>query len=285
MMAIFYFFFTKFIYIMPMIKHYRIGISSTLDYSVPIERLFEIFSKTGYDFISLGADMEHSNYLRSDKFHKILDLSKSLSLKIESVHIPFGKSYNIANINKSLQRKAMNAIDKFMLLTNQYQIPTVIIHPHHYFPDSRDNCLFRARDALQEILSLKPKNIQMAVENLPTDDGSWICAGILDRLDKSQVGFCYDSSHENMSGRPFHLLEKYFSRLTTSHLSDNHGNFDEHLVPQDGTIDWNGLKSYFDRSDIDHILLEVGTGAPLSLPIERVAKIAYERAQRIFNED
>ncbi|MCP4649789.1 MAG: sugar phosphate isomerase/epimerase, partial [PVC group bacterium] len=125
-----------------------------------------------------------------------------------------------------------------------------------------------------------------AVENLPDNRGSWIADQLFNYFDKNEIDFCYDSSHENMSGGKFHLLKKHYSRLITCHLSDNNGTYDEHLVPGDGNIDWNQLVSYMEKAELFRdILFEVGTGEKLAVPVEDYIKRTSQKAFEIFKDD
>jgi len=265
-------------------KNYKIGISTTVDCTVAIERQFELFSKNGFDFVSLSADTKHSHLFDKEKIDNVFNLARAGTLTIESVHAPFYPPYNIAALDN---RERITAIDKtaqFIEYTAGLDFRIVIIHPHHYFYDSREACLERALKSLERLnRMIHGSSLIVAVENMPTAEGSWICDRILKTFSPDQYGFCYDSSHENMSGDPFHLLEKHYLRMTTCHLSDNHGQSDEHLPPYDGNIRWSELRSYFDKApQITNVLFEVGTGQKLNEPIEDFIERTSMKARSIF---
>jgi sugar phosphate isomerase/epimerase len=261
----------------------RLGISTTVDISVDIETQLELFGRAGFDFVSLCARPDHSHFFQPAEFQKILGLAREQGMFIESTHAPFEPPWDPAARSPDDRRKAIDGISGFMQWAVRYEIPIVIVHPHYYFEDRPEDCLERAARSLEEIVSGKPKNLTVAIENMPTSPGSWICEQLLGLFDNAKLGFCYDSSHENMSGRPFHLLEKFYERLTTTHLSDNHAQADDHLPPGDGVIDWQRLKSYIDKAhQLNNILFEVGTGEPLSEPIEGFVMRTARRAREIF---
>jgi sugar phosphate isomerase/epimerase len=165
----------------------------------------------------------------------------------------------------------------------RYGIKTAIIHPHHFLLDNPTRTLRRSAESLKHIINSKPEKMNLAVENLPRSQGSRICAGLLEMFDQTQIGLCYDSSHENISGEPFHLLKKYGSRLYTCHLSDNKGENDDHFIPGDGIIDWPELKCHLDSNDgFCDILFEVGTGERLTEAAESFLARTFKRAEEIF---
>ncbi len=265
-------------------KVYKIGISTTVDCTVDITRQFELFSQNNFDFVSICADPEHSHFFDKQKILEIFDLAQRLNLLIESAHAPFYPPYNIAALDTDEKKMAIEKTARYIEYGAELKLSIVIIHPHHYFYDSKEACLERAIESLERLdQMIGHLPLTVAVENMPTSQGSWICDQILRFFGPEKYGFCYDSSHENMSGEPFHLLKKHYQRMTTCHLSDNNGQSDEHLPPYDGNINWPELRSYFDKArQMTNILFEVGTGQKLNEPIETFVKRTAEAARSIF---
>lgn len=262
---------------------FRLGISTTVDYSIPIERQLSFIAETGFDFISLGADLEHSRYWDDSGFKAVLKECDRRELAIDSAHVPFGEGYDLAEPDTKRRREAIENSLGFLERCAEFNIELAIIHPHHYFVDPPEKVLKYSIEALEVILQKKPSKVSLAVENLPDERGSWFCGELLNRFDKEEIGWCYDSSHENISGKPFHLLEKYFSRLTATHLSDNFGVNDDHLIPGDGVIDWNKLGDLIRRNrKLKNILLEVGTGAPLDGDPQLFIRRSFAAAKKLF---
>ncbi len=213
-------------------------------------------------------------------------MASRYDLQVDSIHIPFGNDYDLANPSDGERLKTIENNLRFLDYIAENNIPIAILHPHHYLKEKKEKALSLAAESIEKIVSRKPNNVKIAVENLPDDRGSWIAEQLLNIFDQNKIGFCYDSSHENMSGLPFHLLKKYYSRLITCHLSDNNGSSDDHLVPGDGNIDWARMRSYINKTkSFDNILFEVGTGEKLSVPVEDYIKKTALRAAKIFNSN
>jgi len=264
-------------------KTYKLGISTTVDYSISVEKLFKVFADNEFDFVSLGSSLKQTGFFDRDEFKSIITLANDNGLEIMSAHAPFGGEYDIASPDHNIHEEAIDHHLRFIENAAEYGIPMVIIHPHHYFLDSKEACLERSARALEMIRLSQPDSVRLLIENLPAAEGSWICNMLLGIFDETAYGWCYDCSHENISGPPFHLLSHYYNRLETSHLSDNMGQYDEHLVPGDGNIGWEKLKSFFDLADnIDHMLLEVGTGEPLTEPIDDFVRRASDRIRALL---
>jgi sugar phosphate isomerase/epimerase len=264
-------------------RKYKFGLSTTVDYTVALEKQMEIIAASGFEFISLGADVEHSRYFDSRAFGNSMKLAAQHSLKIVSAHVPFRNGYDIAAIDVGPARKAVKNVLNFLEWTNRYGIAAAIVHPHYYFDDGKEACLKRAANALEKIIHKRPAGVRVDIENLPDFRGSWICGHLLDLFGPCDLGFCYDSSHENMSGPPFHILQEYWKRITQTHLSDNNGTSDDHFIPGDGNINWPALRSYLEKnSDLTEILFEVGTGERLAEPFESFVRRASLAARQRF---
>ncbi len=262
---------------------YRYGISTTIDYTEPIEDIVRMAAAAGFEFLSLGADHKQSHLWDINRFNGILDLAGELEIEIDSLHVPFGGDFDLAARDRARRKLAVSNTLKYIERSLTYGIDTVIIHPHHYFEGSKESALSESEKSLKEIVLQAPDQMNLAVENLPDERGSWVCSRLLDRFGPDEIGWCYDSSHENISGRPFHLLEKYIDRLTVTHLSDNHGQNDDHLVPGEGEIDWPEMSEIISKNDkMQKLLFEIGTGAKLEKPIEAVIAQAHERILGFF---
>ena len=61
---------------------------------------------------------------------------------------------------------------------------------------------------------------------------------LLDHINSTHVGFCYDSGHENAFTKNENFLSSYADRLLAMHIHDNDGAHDLHAMPFSGTVDW-----------------------------------------------
>ncbi len=265
-------------------KKYRFGISTTVDYTVPLESQLETIAACGFEFISIGASPMHSHFYDRTACRECIKLAGQHSLEIKSAHVPFWEEYDLAAIRDEAAQGAVEKVVEFLELTADYGIPAAILHPHYYFSDDKVACLKRSIASIERVVAKKPSSLRIDIENLPDNRGSWICARLLDRFGTEEIGFCFDSSHENMSGPPFHILEKYWPRITQTHLSDNRGTDDDHFIPGEGNIDWQILRSYLDKNPtLTDLLFEVGTGEKLEMPFAEFVQKAAQAAKKYFS--
>lgn len=98
-----------------------------------------------------------------------------------------------------------------------------------------------ARRSIEELQRIaQPLGVQIAVEVIPNElsrAGS-IVHFVEDDLDG--VGICLDFGHAHLDGDVIDAVDTVSEHLIATHLHDNRGHSDDHLLPFDGTIDWAG---------------------------------------------
>jgi sugar phosphate isomerase/epimerase len=104
---------------------------------------------------------------------------------------------------------------------------------------------------------------------------------LLDAIDGgNDFGICWDTGHANLSkqDQPKSIL-KLGNRLKMTHIADNRGNFDDHLLPYSGTVDWAPLVDAMKNSgyggDFNYEVHNASRNYPISLR-SRFLKLAYD---------
>lgn len=101
----------------------------------------------------------------------------------------------------------------------------------------------------------KHRGVTIVLENTPDELGSpESLQQFLKETHLNDLKLCFDAGHANVYGNIATAFEIMRERVVTTHIHDNHGEKDEHLLPYDGTIDWDAL-------------LGMISGAPQELPI------------------
>ena len=86
----------------------------------------------------------------------------------------------------------------------------------------------------------EPLGVQIALEVIPNELSR---AGSIVHFieeDFDGVGICLDVGHAHIDGDVIDAIETVSEYLIATHLHDNAGRSDDHLLPFQGTIDWAG---------------------------------------------
>lgn len=79
---------------------------------------------------------------------------------------------------------------------------------------------------------------------------------LYDRIDSPQLRFCFDCGHANCFTPGEDPLALFGDRIVTTHLHDNHGEKDEHLLIGEGTIDLRRIFLRLAQLGVTHYNLE-----------------------------
>ena len=103
-------------------------------------------------------------------------------------------------------------------------------------------------------------------------------------LEAIDVGVCLDFGHAHMDGDLIDAIETVSGHLVTTHVHDNTGRADDHLVPFDGTIDWPAAMTAVQKVGYDDTLMfEIAAHGPAKRTLQK-AQRARQRIERLLAE-
>ena len=91
----------------------------------------------------------------------------------------------------------------------------------------------------------KQRGVTIAVENTPNELGAPASLVQFQKDTRLDLRFCFDIGHAHLDAAVGESFEMMKSRVVTTHIHDNHGEKDEHLLPYAGTIDWDAALGAF----------------------------------------
>lgn len=127
----------------------------------------------------------------------------------------------------------------------------LVVHlPLHDFP-TQDQALAESLDVLERLRpAAQEAGVRVAAENLFSPrqhDQTAFFDTLFARFSPDYLGFCYDSGHASMTGCQ-DFVARYASRVICTHLHDNDGKNDQHLLPGAGVADWKMILGTLKRS-------------------------------------
>ena len=214
----------------------KLGFSLESRYNLPMPQVMDLLADAGFAALSLPWE-------RGDGLAEMVRLAKERNLTLQSLHgairgMPAMWSRDPAVAAPQLRDLLDSATD-----CAKYGIPILVVHPWNGvdYTFRQEDLFFDHFDAF--MAHAESLGICVAFENL---EGPEYLEALLERY--SAAGFCWDSGHERCytPGRDF--LQHYGHRLVMTHLNDNlgvtdpaghlSGTDDLHLLPGDGTLDW-----------------------------------------------
>ena len=235
-----------------------ISIGTTFNYDIPLKEQLPMIKKAGFTHISLGAgDLEHSGYLTAEGQRNVKELTQDTGLDICSIHAPFfGEGTDVSAFDKNEAAISLDILKKCIDAAIYLQAGVITVHPCpmkiERLEVRKDVIVKQVRNLIDHI---GKETVKIAIENLPSIYANTILDHSLKNINDVHYGFCFDSSHDNLMERRFDMLIKYADRLITTHISDNRGQKDDHMLPFEGSYPWDEFCRVFKQIDYKGVLL------------------------------
>jgi sugar phosphate isomerase/epimerase len=275
----------------------RFGVSTHLYHDRRLERehLAQI-AAYGFDTIELFATRSHFDYHDQASIETLARWLSETGLTLGSVHAPITTRFgsgdkwapDFSTAAEDKESRAAAVKEAGLALRIAGTVPFDVLVLHLGTPASKaqaaDNNRAAAIRSLQEICDMAAAHgTRVAAEVVPNrlSDPAALVA-ILDRdIDARNAGICVDFGHAHMMGDVADAIEIASEHVIATHVHDNHGREDEHLVPWLGTIDWDvALITMQKIGYAGPYMMELrNTGTPAAVLEEaRRARQRFERA-------
>jgi sugar phosphate isomerase/epimerase len=274
----------------------RFGISTHLYHESRLERdhLAQVASY-GFESLEVFATRSHFDYRDESAVTRLGQWLADTGLALNSIHAPitevFGSkgwkaSYSNAVGDHARREAAVRETEAALQMARRLPFDTMVLHlgtPASMNPPD-DNHRTAALRSLEEICRMaEPLGVRVAVEVIPNrlSDASSLVALLENDLDAKHVGICLDFGHAHLMGDVADAVETVSEHIIATHVHDNHGKDDEHLVPYLGSIDWDLALASMQKIGYDgtYMMELAGIGPPAGILEEaRRARQRFERA-------
>lgn len=223
-------------------------------------------SQAGIPAIEVFCASGHFNY-RSPQ--AVLELAAALQehhLKLHSLHSPTerdtalgrdsGVPISISNTERVRRQDAVDEVKRALEVAERVPFEYLVQHMGHG-RDAADPKKFEAAfNSLEHlVIFAKQRGVTIALENTPNEIGSpESLQQFIKETHLNGLRLCFDIGHAHIDSNVSDAFEAMRDRVVTTHIHDNHGEKDEHLLPYEGSIDWDEA-------------LELFAAAPQPLPI------------------
>ena len=275
----------------------RFGVSTHLfhEHRLTRDHLVHIAAH-GFEALELFATRAHFDYHDDAARAQLAEWLSDTRLELHSVHAPaFAELRNgrwvgtLSNASADESRRRAAIAEAEAALSLARLVPFRFLVTHLGVPVSEavgaDNQRAAARRSLEDLAALAAKaGVRVAIEVIPNplSSAADLVRLIEDELDGLDVGVCLDYGHAHLMGDLGEAIETLSGHLWTTHVHDNRGRSDDHLVPFAGSIAWDAAMMTTQKIGYEGIfMLEVDdTGDPVDV-LRRSVK-ARERLEKTF---
>jgi sugar phosphate isomerase/epimerase len=247
----------------------QFGVSTHLYHAQRLGRvhLLEIAAH-GFECVEVYATRTHFDYHNPSAIADLQGWLADAGLTLSSVHAPtaesftggrWGGSLSLASTDPDARAHAVSETEKAVHIARRLPVPVLVAHlgiPRTQRSEGAGDSRAAARRSMEELLRIaEPLGVRIAVEVIPNELSR---AGSIVHFvehDLEGAGICLDFGHAHLDGDVIDAVETVSEHLIATHVHDNRGKTDDHLVPFDGTIDWAAALTAIQKVGYDDTLL------------------------------
>ena len=207
-------------------------------------------SRGGIKNIEVWCAHPHFNYAEQQAIRELASGLEEYGLALHSLHAPTqrdlapgresGFPISISDPERVRRIDAVDEVKRALEVAERIPFRYLIQHIGNNRQAADGRSFDAAFNSLEHLVVFaKNRGVTIAVENTPGEFG---CAASLQQFVKEthlkDLRYCFDIGHAHIDTGVAASLELMHERIVTTHLHDNHGEKDEHLLPGEGTIDW-----------------------------------------------
>ena len=275
----------------------RFGISTHLYHEQRLSRehLAQIASY-GFETVEVFATRSHFDYHEPAAIAQLAKWLKETGLALHGLHAPitnrllpgdqWGDVISNAVIDNARRQAAVREADTALNIARQIPADVFVVHLGTPAAKGGENNRTAAFRSIEEICRLaEPIGIRVALEVMPnplSDAGSLV--DLLEKdLEAPRTGICLDFGHAFLMGDVADTIETVAEHLITTHVHDNGGKKDDHLVPFEGRINWDIALMTMQKVGYDgtYLMELANTGSPAAV-LEQ-ARAARTRFQKLMS--
>ncbi len=195
----------------------------------------------------------HFNYRTPQAVRELVEQLQEHHLQLHSLHAPTERdlapgresavSLSLSDPERVRRLDAMDEVKRALEVAEHIPFRFLVQHLGHGRAEMDSRRMDAAFNSLEYLmLFAKHRGVTIALENTPCELASPanLCRFIRE-THLHDLRLCFDSGHAHMEEGVESSFEIMRERIATTHLHDNHGSADEHLLPFEGTIAWNVL--------------------------------------------
>src|SRR5579863_7373780 len=205
----------------------------------------------GVSAIELFCSRGHFDYRSAEEAHELAAWLAGNNLTLHSIHSPTTRDFHlsresgaplsICDPERLRRQEAVDEIKRALDLVEHIPFRYCVQHVARQrdVPDERKwDAAFSSLEHLS--LFARHRGVTIAIENTPGEMATPVnLKNFLEQTRLTSVKMCFDTGHAHLEGGDVGAqLETVRDFVATTHLHDNHGERDEHLLPYEGTIDW-----------------------------------------------
>src|SRR5688572_27345093 len=264
----------------------KFGVSTHLYHEERLQKshLIEI-AASGFEALEVFATRSHFDYHDSAAIRSLKDWLAEARIVLHSVHAPitdvFANGRGQRNFSTALRdndaRKAtLHEMKAALNVATIIPFGIFVVHlgvplaQHPAADDNNRDAAVRSVEDIHRMADAVGVNVALEVMGNSLSTATDLVELLERNFDENDLGICMDVGHAHILEDTADAIETASEYLITTHIHDNRGQSDDHLVPFQGTINWAAAIMAFEKIGYDGVLMyEVRAAESPSAVLER----------------
>ncbi len=236
-------------------------------------------AQAGFSAVEIFCASQHFSYRDPQRVREIGEALDEYRLGLHSVHSPTdrdrspgresGVVISISDPERIRRLDAVDEIKRVLDVAEQIPFQYLIQHMGHGRQAADPRKLDAAFTSLESLsMFAKARGVTIALENTPDELGAPASLQhFITDTHLHDLKLCFDIGHAHIEEGVPASFDAMRERVVSTHIHDNHGDKDEHLLPFEGTIDWDAALAGFAAAPVTlpfvfEIKAQAGAAAP-----------------------
>ncbi len=253
-----------------------IALSTGCFYQRSILDILEPVRDAGFREIEVCSSPKHLDYHNVDEVRRAHLRMHELGLVPVSFHAPFAERIDITSLNKPVRDAAVQELLRACEAAALLGCRNVVLHPGPEKEGRPPEAEFlqHMHYAAESLNLVAARCCELGVQLLLENMLAHLQFGhvrdmmyLLGEITTCNVGTCLDTGHAHLAREMGMVIQKLSGHLKLVHINDNRGDWDAHLPPGEGTIDWPWVIHELRHNDFHGVLvLELHGGGNETVP-------------------
>lgn len=248
--------------------------------------MLQAIAGAGIKKVEIFCASAHFRYRDAQAVKELASALADNHMELHSLHAPTernssgnresGQSISISDPERIRRQDAVDEVKRALEVAERIPFKFLIQHmgSSRQAADPRD--IDAAFGSLEHLaVFAKQRGVTIAVENTTSEIGApESIAKFVRETHLHDLRFCFDIGHANVEGGVEKSWEWMQDRVVTTHIHDNHGEKDEHLLPYAGDVKWDAALELFSRApQALPLVLELKEYGPESPSLDQIRAV------------
>ncbi|MGB2186800.1 MAG: sugar phosphate isomerase/epimerase family protein [Akkermansiaceae bacterium] len=234
-----------------------IGMSTGCFYQSDILDILEVVRDGGFSMIEVCSYPAHLDYHDMEKVKAASRKIRKVGIEPFSFHAPFADHIDITSLDEEQRKNSVRELIKASEAAAELGVRHMVLHPgpEREGRPPAEEFFYHLEKACEGVNEVATRCEELGMSLLLENMLPHLLFGriqdmlyILGAARSQNIGTCLDTGHAHLAGDLPMAMHKLSCHLRMVHINDNKGDWDGHLPPGEGHIDWKDVMTQLERN-------------------------------------